>query len=175
MKKGWVIVLVLLSALTLVSLALNGVVIYGLFRANKVALATVVSARAILGGVRDGTFSYTLTVDQDMPISASVPVNHEVSVPIHTTLPISSVVDVPVDAGLLGTFDVEVPVQTIVPVDLEVAVPVSETVEIATTVSLNTRVPIEIPIADTSLGTYLEEIDAALEEVELQLMQFEVP
>jgi len=174
MKKGNVVVLVVLTALTLVSLVLDGIVIYGLAQARRIALEAVGNARAVLDGIGDDTFSYALKVDQEIPISASVPFNQEVRVPIQTTLPISTVVEVPIDAGLLGTFDVEVPVRAVVPVNLEVAIPVSKTVDIATTVFLNTSVPIEIPIADTPLHSYLEQIDTALESAEVRLRHPEI-
>jgi len=169
MKKGYVVLMVFLTSLILFSLGLSGITLYGLVQARQIALDAVTQVRAMLEGMRDDTFSYTLVVDQEIPIAASVPFAERISVPLQTTLPISTVVTVPLDAGLLGTFDVQVPVQTLIPVDLEVVVPVSQTIDIATTVSLNTAVLVEIPISDTPLSGYLEEIDAALESAELKL------
>ena len=171
MKKGYVVLMVFLTALTLASLGLSGVTLYGLVRARQIALDAVADSRAILEGIGDDTFSYSLVVEQEIPIAASVPFSERVRVPIQTTLPISTTVIIPIDAGLLGTFDVEVPVQALIPVNLEVVVPVSETVDIVTTVSLNTSVPIEIPISDTPLSSYLKQIDAVLEGAELKLSQ----
>ncbi|MEE9618422.1 MAG: hypothetical protein V3T90_15665 [Anaerolineae bacterium] len=171
MKKGYLVALIVLAVLTLLSLMLNGVIILGLLRARQIVLDTVTEARAIVAGIGDDTFSYTFEVDQDVPIAASIPFNEEVTVPIRTTLPISTVVVIPINAGLLGTFDVDVPIRTVIPIDLEVAVPVSRTVDIAATVPLNVDVPIEIPIADTPLVGYLEELDAALAQVEARLRQ----
>ncbi len=171
MKKGYLVALIVLVVLTLLSLTLNGMVIVGLLRARQITLNTVTETRAIVAGIGDDTFSYTFEVDQDVPIAASIPFNEEVTVPIRTTLPISTVVVIPINAGLLGTFDVDVPIRTVIPIDLEVAVPVSWTVDIATTVPLNVDVPIEIPIADTPLVGYLEELDAALAQVEVRLRQ----
>ena len=174
MKKGYVVLAVFLTALTLVSLGLSGVTLYGLVRARQIALDAVADARAILEGMGDDTFSYTLVVDQEIPIAASVALSERFRVPIQTTLPISTIVTIPIDAGLLGTFDVDVPVQALIPVDIEVVVPLSETVDIATTVLLNTAVPIEIPISDTPLSSYLKETDAALESAELKLSQLDI-
>ena len=171
MKKGYLVALIVLAVLTLLSLTLNGMVIVGLLRARQIVLDTVTEARAIVAGIGDDTFSYTFEVDQDVPIVASIPFNEEVTVPIRTTLPISTVVVIPINAGPLGTFDIDVPIRTVIPIDLDVAVPVSRTVGVATTVPLDVDVPIEIPIADTPLVGYLEELDAALAQVEARLRQ----
>ena len=170
MKKGYVIALILLAVLTLLSLALNGVVIFGLLRAQEIALTTVADARAIVISAGDDTFSYTFEVRQEIPIATSIPFNEEVTVPIKTTIPINTIVVVPIDLGITS-YDLEVPIHTIIPVDLEFTVPVSKTVDIATTVSLNMDVPIAIPIADTAIVDYLEKLDAALAQVEARLKQ----
>jgi hypothetical protein len=54
-------------------------------------------------------------------------------------------------------------------------VPVSKTVNIATTVPLDLDVPIEIPIADTPIVGYVEQLDEALAETETQLEQLAQP
>ncbi|HEY72773.1 MAG: hypothetical protein B6I35_07570 [Anaerolineaceae bacterium 4572_32.2] len=169
MKKGYLIILILLTMLTVCSLALNGVVIVGLLRAQRIALDAqqtaldaVSDARTIVTGISDGTFSYTLTVEQEIPIATTIPFNEEVSVPIHTTIPISTTVVIPINAGLLGTFSIDVPIRAIIPVDLEFTVPISQSVDIATTVPLDVDVPINIPLAETPLIDYMDEVDAAL-------------
>ncbi len=178
MKKSYLIALIVLALLTLFSLTLNGVVIYGLLRARQIALNaqqsalnTVADVRAIVTGIGNDTFAYTFEIDQEIPIATSIPFDEEVIVPIRTTIPISTVVVIPVNAGLLGTFDIDVPVRTIIPVNLDVVIPVSQTVDIATTVPLDIDVPIEIPFADTPLAGYLEELNAALARIEAQLGQ----
>jgi hypothetical protein len=170
MKKGYLVTLILLTVLTLLSLALNGAVIYGLMRAQQISLSTVADARAIVTGVGDATFSYTLEVRQEIPIATSIPFDEDVTVPIKTTIPINTTVVVPIDLGIT-TYDLEVPIRTIIPVNLEFTVPISKTVNIATTVPLEVDVPIEIPIADTPLVDYLEELDVALTQVEARLEQ----
>jgi hypothetical protein len=180
MKKLYVVALILLTILTLLSLALNGVVIFGLVWARQIALDaqqtalnTVADARSIVTGVGDDTFSYTFKVQQEIPVNASVPFNDEITVPIRATIPISTVVIIPVNAGLLGTFDVDVPVRTMIPVNLDVTFPVSQTVDVATTVPLNVDVPIEVPLADTPLVDYMEKLDAGLARLEEALDRIE--
>jgi hypothetical protein len=169
MKVGYTIVLILLAVLTLISLALSVTAVAGMLWLRQIALISVTSARAIIPDIGDETFFYTLEVEQEIPIAASVPVNEEVAIPINTTIPISTVVSIPIDAGVLGAFDIDVPVQAVVPVDLEFAVPINQTVDIATTVRLDVDVPIEIPLADTPLIGYLGKVDAALETLEKEL------
>jgi len=180
MKKGYLITLIVLAALTLLSLALNGVVIFGLLQARQIALdavtgarATVADTRALVTGIGDDTFSYTFKMQQEIPIAANIPFNEEVTVPINMTIPINTTVVVPINAGLLGTFDIDVPVRTIIPVNREFTVPISQTVNISTTVPLDVDVPIEIPLAETPLAGYLEELDAVLARLEETLAHLE--
>jgi hypothetical protein len=168
MKKGYLIALIVLSVLTLLSLTLNGLVIFGLLQARQIALGALADTRTIVTGIGDDTFTYIIKVKQDFPIATSIPFNEEVTVPISTTIPINTTFVVPINLGVTS-YNLEVPVRTVFPVDLEFTVPVSQTVDIATTVSLDVDVPIEIPIADTPLVDYLEEVDAALAQIEAKL------
>jgi hypothetical protein len=169
MKVGYTVILILLAVLTLISLVLSVTAVAGVLWLRQIALVSVAGARAVIPDIGDATISYTLEVEQEIPVAASVPINEEVVVPIHTTIPISTLVSIPIDAGVLGTFDIDVPVRAVVPVDLEFAVPIDQTVDIATTVQLDVDVPIEIPLADTPLVGYLEELDVAMETLEKEL------
>lgn len=179
MKKPTTIALILLALLTLLSLALNGVVIYGLLRARQIALdaqqaalQTVTDARSVVAGVGDDAFSYTLKVEQEIPIAASIPVDEVVTIPVDTVVPIDTTVIVPIDLGIT-TYDLVIPIQTIVPVNLEFAVPISQTVDIVTSVPLDVDVPIEIPLAETPFVEYMDELDAGLARLEEALDQLE--
>jgi hypothetical protein len=169
MKKLYLIALILLGLLTALSLARNGAIILALLQGRRIALNTTADTRAALADISRSTFSYTLEVSQDIPVKTSIPFNEEVIVPIQTTVPISTVVVVPINPPLLPAFNLSVPINTIVPVDLEIAVPISQTVDIATTVPLDVAVPVEIPIADTPLAGFLDELDAALARLEDRL------
>jgi hypothetical protein len=161
MEKGYRIALIVLAVLTLLSLALNGVVVFGLLWARQIALGTMAEARALVTGIGDETFSYTFEVRQEIPVATSVPFHEEITVPVKTTIPIDTTVVVPIDFGIT-TYSLEVPIRTLVPVDLAFTVPISQTVDIRTTVPLELDVPIEIPLAETPLVGYLERIDATL-------------
>jgi len=168
MKKGTVVVLILLAVLTLISLALNGAVIFGLLEARETALSTVAGTRAIVADVGDETFSYTFKLNQEIPIAASVPFSEEITVPVKMTIPISTTVVVPIDLRFTS-YNLQVPIRTLIPVDVEFTVPISKTIDVATMVPLDLDVPIEIPIADTPLAGYLEGLDEDLAKLEEKL------
>lgn len=168
MKKGYLVVLIVLAVLTLLLLTLNAVVILGLLRARQIALSTLADVHTLVTGIRDDTFSYTFEVNQAIPIVTSIPFNEEVTVPISTTIPINTTVIVPIDLGITS-YNLRVPMRAVIPVHLEFTVPVSQTVDIATVVPLDVDMPVEIPIADTPLVGYLEELDAVLAQIEARL------
>lgn len=168
MKRPYVIALILLGVLTLLSLALNGIVIFQFLRLRCVAYGVVADARTLITDLTDDTFSHTVEIDQEIPISTDLPFNEAMTVPINAVLPISTTVVVPVNLGFT-TYNLAVPIDTVFPVDMEVTVPFSQTVDITTAVPIDVDVPVEIAIADTSLVDYLEELDATLEEIEGQL------
>lgn len=168
MKKGYLAALIVLGLLTLLSLALNVTVVLGLLRFRAIAANTLSEARAIIAEIGDDTLSYTVQVDQEIPVAASIPFSEQVAVPINTTVPISTTVVVPVNLGI-ATYRLSVPISTVFPVDLEVSVPVSQTVDIATAVPLDVDVPVEIPVAETPVSGYLQELDATLAKIETQL------
>ena len=195
MKKGYRIALIVLAVLTLLLLALNGAFVYGLLRARQTVLKVLADARATAAGIGDETFSYTFEIHKEIPVAASIPFYEQVTVPVQTTVPISTSVVVPVqttepiktsvvvpiDLGTtsynrtvpldLGTisYDLTVPISMVVPIDLEFTVPVSKTVNIATTVPVDLVLPIEIPIANTPIVGYLEDLDAYLVKLERKL------
>lgn len=169
MKTVYVIILVLLVVLMLLLLTSSALALAGVLWLREIALTSVASARTAIPDIGEETFSYTLEVEQEIPVAASIPINENITVPVHTTVPISTVLTVPIDAGLLGTFDINVPVQTIIPVDIEFSVPIRKTISFSTTVNLDVDVPIEIPLAETQLPHYIEQLDTALERLEREL------
>jgi len=168
MERRYLVVLIVISTLTLLSLALNGIVIFGSLQLRQTAQDVVGDAQNLLAEMSSDTLSYTVQLDQDIPISTDVPFNEVFSVPVNTVVPISTTVRVPVDLGF-RTYRLTIPIETIVPVDVEATVPVSQVVDITTIVPLQVAVPIEIPIAGTSLADYLSDADVMLERLEEQL------
>lgn len=168
MGRRYLVVLTVLSILTLLSLALNGIVLFGFLQFRQTAQGVVSDAQALLAEMSDDTISYTVQLDQDIPISTDVPFNEVFSVPVNTVVPISTTVRVPVDLGF-RTYRLTIPIETIVPVDVEATVPVSQVVDVTTVVPLQIAMPIEIPVAETSLAGYFRDTDVMLERLEEQL------
>ena len=73
MKTVYIIILALLIVLMLLLLASNVVAIAGVLWLREIALTSVTSARTAIPAISDETFSYTLEVEQDLPVAASVP------------------------------------------------------------------------------------------------------
>jgi hypothetical protein len=168
MKRRYVAALVVLAMLTLFSLALNAILIFEFLQLRRAARLVVGDARALVAEVSDDTFSYTFEVDQEFPISTEIPFSESISVPINTVVPIDTTIVVPVDLRFT-TYNLTIPIETIFPVDMEVTVPVSQAIGITTVVPLEVDVPIEIPISETPLADYLNDVDATLERTEKEL------
>jgi len=168
MKRGYVAALVVLTVLTLLSLALNAIVIFEFLQLRQAAHGVVTDARALITEISDDTLSYTVEVDQEIPVSTEIPFSESISVPINTVVPINTEVVVPVDLGFT-TYKLTVPIETVFPVDMEVTVPVSQVVDITTVVPLQVEVPIEIAVSETPLARYLEDVNATLKRTEEQL------
>lgn len=171
MKTGYLVALVGLTALILLSLILNAMMIAELMWWRQYILTEITDIRATISSISEDTLSYTFEVDQEIPVVAKIPFSQEITVPINTTVPVATTVIVPVDLGL-ATYNLKVPVNTVFPVDMEVSVPVSQTVDIVTTVPLDIDVPIEITIADTPLSGHLNRLDAILADAATHLNRF---
>jgi hypothetical protein len=168
MKRGYLVLLILLAVLTLLSLTLNGVVILAFLQLRQTAHRIVVDARALVTQLADETFSYTVEMDQEIPISTEFPFNETFDVPINAVVPVSTTVVVPLDLGFT-TYKLTVPIETVFPVDMVVTVPVSQVVDVTTVVPLNVDVPVEVAVSDTPLAVYLRDAEATLKRMEDQL------
>lgn len=171
MRRGYLVALIGLTALTLLSLIVNAVMIVELIWWRQHILTEIADIRAIVRAISEETFSYTFEVDQEIPVAAEIPVSQEITVPINTTVPVTTTVIVPINIGVT-TYNLKVPINTVFPVDIEVTVPVSQTVDIVTTVPLDIEVPVEIIIADTPLVGHLDQLDAILADTAAHLNRF---
>jgi len=168
MKKGYLIALVILLVLTLLSLGLNGVVIYGALQAQQTALETVRDTRAVVKGIGNDSFSYTFRLRDEIPFQTAFPVNEEFTVPVHTTIPVNTTVVVPINLGF-ASYKLKVPINTVFPVDMEFTVPISMEMDVDVTVPVDMEVPVDIPLADMPLIDHLNQLDASLGELEGKL------
>jgi len=168
MKRGYLAALGVLAVLTLLSLTLNGVIVFSLLQLRQTAHRAVNDTQALVAQLVDDTFSYTIAIDQEIPVSTGIPLNEILEVPINAVVPVSTTVVVPVNLGF-RTYELAVPIEAVFPIDMEVSVPVSQTVDVTTVVPLQVDVPVEIVISETPLDGYLKDVDAALEKIEERL------
>jgi len=170
MKTVHSVTLIALTVLTLLSLALNVVVINGLMQVRETAHGIVADTRTVVGNLAGDTFTYTVEVEQEFPISTEFPFSQTMRVPINTVVPINTRVVVPVDLGI-ATYNIRVPINTVFPVDMEFTVPVSQVVDIDTVVPVSVAVPVEIAIPETPFAGHLIDVEEALRRTEERLEQ----
>lgn len=168
MKNVHSVTLIALTVLTLLSLAFNVVVIQGMMQVRETAHGIVADARILVANLAADTFTYSVEIDQDFPISTEFPFSQTMSVPINTVVPINTTVVMPVDLGIT-TYNIRVPINTVFPVDMEFTVPVSQVVDIDTVVPFSMTVPVEIAVPETPLADYLVDVEEALERTEERL------
>ena len=169
MKTIYIVALVLLALLTIFSAVFNAAMILALVEAREIALVTVSDTREAVAGINEDVFAYTYHLEQEFPISVSVPFEDEFTVPVQTTIPVNTTIVVPIDLGIT-TYNMRVPINMAFPVDMEFTVPISKTIDFSTTVPVKLDFPIEIPIGETSMGSYLEEVGRTLELLEHKLL-----
>ena len=189
MSKGTKTAVIILSILVVLSLALNGYLLWQWWRfqqrLEETAQAVAPQIRqAITQAVTDleafenSTLEFEIQVQQEFPVEVEIPFNETIDVPIQTTLPISQAIETtimidPFQTGLSIPTDVRVPVNLEVPIDLNIPVSVDRTIPIATDIPLDLNVPISIAINETELAPYLERLRTGLEAFEDSLSLLE--
>ena len=121
-------------------------------------------ASQAISDLQAASFSYTVQVDQTIPLNLSVPIDQVLQVPVQTSIPISTVVTIPLDTPV-GRFPINIPIVTTVPISLTAQVPLRLTVPVSEAIPIQLSVPIEIKIADTPLMDLLEGLKGSLEQV----------
>lgn len=189
MSKGAKTLIALLFFLVLLSLALNGYLLWQWWtfqqqtRAAVTEIETTVSelvgqAVADLEAFENSTLEYEFEVRQDLPIEVEIPFNETMTVPIQTTIPISQQIETtvmidPFQTGFEIPTDIVVPVDMEVPLDLSIPVTIERPIPISTTVSLDFDVPIAIEISETDLAPYLKQLRSGLSSLEDKLSVLE--
>lgn len=154
----------LLWLVALASLGLNAFIIYELLQVRTQAGVALGQAAQSIGVVKQSSITYTVPIDEEIPINLNVPVKFTVNVPIKQDLAIDTTVDVPLDIPLLGTRVITVPIKTTVPVDLSVDIPVDKVVPINATIPVKFDVPIDLQLSTTSFGQALGGVQASLQQ-----------
>jgi hypothetical protein len=153
-----------LWVVALVSLALNGFILYTLIQVRQQAGLALLQAAASMSTIQNGSIEYEVNVDEEVPVVLDVPVKFTVTVPIQKIIPIDTVVNVPIEIPLLGTRIIRVPINTSIPIDLTVDVPIDKTVGVNAKIPVKFKVPIKLKIAETTFGQGLGELQLVLQQ-----------
>lgn len=175
----------LLFVLVLVSLTLNGLLLWqwwtfqqravqAMQKFNPVITEGLSQAIADMQAFEQSTVEFDIQVSQNIPINTEIPFNETLDVPINTTIPIdqqiaTTVMIDPLQTGLEVPVDINVPVNIEVPVNMNIPITVDRTIPISTNVPLNMTVPISVKISETELAPYLERLRLTLESLQQTL------
>ncbi len=168
MKTGYVVLTVFLTLLTVLSLAVNAVLLFTLYQYQQITLGMLDGVRTLLAEARDDKIEYTFRVDQEIPFVSTFPFQDEFTMPVDTSVPVNTTVVVPIDLGFT-TYRVIVPINTVFPLKMDFSMPVSMSIPLSVTVPVQMEVPVEIALADTPLIGYLDQADANLSQFRAQL------
>jgi hypothetical protein len=156
-RKALWFFLCLSLALSLVSLALNAILIYKLLDTRQKAISGVEQAIAALEGVAAQGFHYEYKFDRTIPFSGDIPFQQDIVFPFEGTIPFNTTVTVPVDMGLIQT-EIEVPVDTSVYVNTSVPIHVDETIHVDTEIPVSMTIPIDIQPGDPELQKVIDSV-----------------
>jgi hypothetical protein len=185
MSKGTKVTITLLFILVLLSLALNGFLVWQwwsfrqqaqtmLAEAEQTVKTMISQAVTDLEAFENSTIEFDIRVEQELPLQMEIPFNETVDVPIQTTIPISQEIETtilldPFQSGLEIPTNVTVPVNMNVPIDLNVAIALDRPLPISTTIPIDVNVPVSIEINETELAPYLERLRNNLVSLEKEL------
>lgn len=189
MTRSAKIMIIVLFILVLLSLGLNGVLLWQWWSFQREVNQIIQKVQpalheAISQAVDDlETFEQTplefdVKIDQEFPVETEILVNDSLEVPIQTTVPIQQDIETtvmldPFQSGLEIPTDITVPVDIEIPLDLNVPVVINETVPISTVIPVNLTVPLSIDVKETELGSYLQRLRQGLISLDQALLDLE--
>ena len=150
--------------LVIVSLSLNGILIWQLLQVRDLAYNSLEQIITITGNIEQEEIVIPVEINESFPVTTSVPFEYSQDFPIDTTVPVSTTISVPFDI-MQTTINVDVPINFVVPVNLSVPVSLSKTFEISTTVPVQFSTEVRVKLSDTPIPGYLEELRALIQNV----------
>jgi hypothetical protein len=144
-------------AIALISLALNGLLIYRLMAVQQKATDAVDQAIAALDRLGQEGFQYEYHFNRTIPFSGDIPFKQDLVFPFEGTIPIDTTINVPIDAGVIKT-TIPVRVNTSVYVNTAVPVSIDETFHVSTTIPVNMTIPIDIKPDDPAIQELIDQI-----------------
>ncbi|NIR94849.1 MAG: hypothetical protein GWO08_14630, partial [Gammaproteobacteria bacterium] len=135
-------------------LILNLALLYGLNLARLRTIETLDNVETTLDDLAHEVVVYDFEIDRAVPLKADVPFQRTMEIPVNTVIPIDQELSVPFKTPA-GEIILDVPIKTDFPLDVVIPVNFNETISVDSIVQLNTTIPVEIDIAQTSLAAYL--------------------
>lgn len=136
-------------AIALVSLALNGALLY-LLRNPQELLAPMLERVLVRLAEDDATLRYQVRIPAGTPVHFDIPVDQRYDVRLNTNLPINTTVNLPINTPF-GNRTVSVPIRTNIPIRQTVPFHLRDTFRLRTQTETEIVVPLEIPIRDLPL------------------------
>ena len=160
----WAVMAVCLL-ISLLSLALNAVLISSLVSVRQTAVAGLDAAIVALEDLGGKGFHYDYHFSGTIPFAGDIPIQQDLVFPFQGKIPINTTVRVPINAGALGEFTIDVPVNTSFDVDIQVPVSVDQTIHVETEVPLDLVIPIDLQADDPLLAKLIGQVQAWLVEL----------
>ncbi len=164
-----------LFVLVLASLALNGFLLWQwlgfLQQAQQMgqqAQVAVDQAVANLGDFENASINFTVPVHDDIPVKTEVKFKKTIKVPVNLNVPIDQKIKTQVP---LKINDITIPIEVVVPVKMNIPVNDEQevtldlTIPIDTTVPVDLTVPVNIPLKDTGLAPYIQQLRGMLQQL----------
>ncbi len=154
--------IITLALLLLISLGLHAWTITTLLNIRDTARNEMLALTGEIAAARTDTIDLEVPIKQRFPVDTTVRVQEEIVVPVDTTVNVNEQVSFPVSTPF-GNTVITFPVQATVPVSTTIPVTIDETFPISTEVLIDMRLPISLPIDETPIGGYLEQLQQRLE------------
>jgi hypothetical protein len=189
MTRSAKIMITVLFVLVLLSLGLNGLLLWQWWSFQRRVEQTIQEVQPVLHeaisqaitdleAFEQTPLEFDVKIDQEFPIETEISVNDSLEFPIQTTVPIKQDIETtvlldPFQSGLEIPTDITVPVDIEVPLDLNVPVHIDESVPISTVIPVNLTVPLSIDVRETELGPYLQRLRQGLASFDQTLLDLE--
>jgi hypothetical protein len=157
------------SVLVVLSLLLNGFLLYSLLSVRKGLLDALASARNALAMVGDQPLAFEVTVDELVPIQTTIPIEQTFVVPLQIDYPLDTMVNTYIDIPILGKQELAIPVQTVIPISYPWEIPIQIEVPISFSYHLQQEIPVEVVVPADALDSLTDLLERLSEESQLGL------
>jgi len=168
-------VLSFLFVLVFASLALNGFLLWQWFgflqRAQIMGQQAQIAVDQAVAGLSDfenASIQFSVPVHEKIPIKMNVKFQKTVEVPINMTIPIDQQIKTQIP---LKINDITIPIEVNVPVKMNIPIKKTQKVDldlnfpIETTIPIDMNIPVDIPLKDTGLTPYIEQLRGMLQQM----------